>query len=126
MQAIERGNSDRNQFAPVAIRASRADKGFEIVVAVVHGFYSSVIGCLAPFRDRGGTELGLSLECLGDFWLAMLDLKILNSPTRLLGWGEGVKAKNFSIKSSTRGCRLIFRFKDSRHQCVLQRGKRRK
>ena len=35
MQAIERGNSDRNQFAPVAIRAIRADKGFEVVVAVV-------------------------------------------------------------------------------------------
>jgi hypothetical protein len=34
----ERGNSDRNQFAVVAIRAIRADKGFLIVVAVVHGF----------------------------------------------------------------------------------------
>jgi hypothetical protein len=35
MQAIERGNSDRNQFASVTIRASRADKGFEVIVAVV-------------------------------------------------------------------------------------------
>jgi hypothetical protein len=38
MQAIERGNGDRNQFASVAIRARRADKGFLIIVAVVHGF----------------------------------------------------------------------------------------
>ena len=42
MQAIERGNTDRNQFASVAIRASRADKGFSVGVAVVHG--------LSPFN----------------------------------------------------------------------------
>jgi len=43
MQAIERGNGDRNQFASVAIRASRTDKGFEVIVAVVHGQASLLI-----------------------------------------------------------------------------------